>query len=76
MSGATVARCSSSLFIHFTPFRVESPARASGCYTCTHFHGQFYWEHVLCERRGGRHVVGSPQDGCAYWEREPGVDDE
>jgi hypothetical protein len=35
---------------YFTPYRAESPARARGCLTCTHFHGQFYCGHVLCER--------------------------
>jgi hypothetical protein len=60
----------------FSPFRVESPARSRGCLTCAHFHGQFYAEHLLCERDGERHVVGVPAQGCAYREREPGADDE
>jgi len=61
---------------YFNPFRAESPARARGCYTCTHFQGQFFCEHVLCQRNGGRSVVGVPAQGCAYWQREPGADDE
>jgi len=31
---------------------------------------------MLCERDGGRHVVGVPAMGCAFWEREPRSDDE
>jgi hypothetical protein len=60
----------------FTPHRTESPARSRGCLTCTHFHGQFYSGHVRCERDGGRRVVAVPREGCAFWEREPGADDE
>jgi hypothetical protein len=61
---------------YFTPFQIATSARARGCLTCTHFHGQFYCEHVLCERDGGRSVVGVPAMGCAFWEREAGTDDE
>jgi hypothetical protein len=61
---------------YFTPYRADSPARARGCLTCTNFHGQFYAEHLLCERDGGRYVVGVPAMGCAFWEREPGPNDE
>jgi len=56
--------------------RTESPARARGCLTCTHFRGRFFCDHLLCERDGGRHVVGTPRDGCAFREGEPGADDE
>jgi hypothetical protein len=65
-----------SLTHHFSPFVATTPARARGCLTCTHFHGQFFCGHVLCERDGGRHVVGVASMGCAFWEREPGADDE
>jgi len=61
---------------YFTPHRAEPPARARGCWTCSSFQGQFYGGHVLCERDGGRHVVGVPAMGCALWQREPGSDDE
>ncbi len=30
----------------------------------------------VCERDGGRYKVGVPAQGCAFWEREPGTDDE
>jgi hypothetical protein len=69
---------SASLFglAYFTPFQLITPARAKGCLTCTHFHGQFFCQHVLCERECARKVVGVPSQGCAFWEREPGADDE
>jgi hypothetical protein len=60
---------------YFTPFRSADPAKARGCLTCMQFHGQFYGGHLLCERDGGRHVVGQPAMDCAFWEREPGADD-
>ena len=60
----------------FNPHATGSRARERGCFTCTHFHGRCLAEHLLCEHRGGRHVIGTPTLGCAYWEREPGADDE
>jgi hypothetical protein len=60
---------------YFTPFRVESPAKARGCLTCTNFHGHFYASHQLCERDGGRHVIGVPAIRGAFWMREIGADD-
>lgn len=41
---------------YFTPYLLESPARARGCLPCSNFQGQFYAEHLLRERDGGRHV--------------------
>jgi hypothetical protein len=61
---------------YFSPHRAELGARARGCLTCTHFHGQFYGGHLLCERDSVGYVVGVPTMGCAFWEREPGSDDE
>jgi hypothetical protein len=61
---------------YFSPHRIDCPARARGCLTCSHFHGNFYCEHVLCERNGARHMVGAPAMGRAFWQREPGADDE
>jgi hypothetical protein len=61
---------------HFQPFRVETPTRARGCLICADFHGQFYGGHLLCERDGGRHVVGVPAMGCAFLQREAGAGDE
>lgn len=59
---------------HFSPHHPESPGKARGCLTCTHFHDESYSSHLLCERDGGRHVVGVPAMGCEFWQREPGPD--
>lgn len=59
----------------FTPYPIPTPARAQGCFTCTHFHGRFYAELLLCENRGGTQVVGTSKMACAFWQREPGADD-
>jgi len=61
---------------YFTPFRPPDPARARGCWTCQHFEGRFFGGHVLCERDGGRRVIGQPAAGCALWMRATGADDE
>jgi hypothetical protein len=62
--------------LQFRPYQLTTPARALGCYACKHFHGRFLADHLVCEERGGRQVIGSPRMGCAFWEREPGSDDE
>ena len=59
----------------FTPFTISTPARARGCFTCTHFQGRYLADHVVCERHGAIQVMGTPLNGCAFWEREPGSDD-
>jgi hypothetical protein len=60
---------------YFTPYRIDSPAKARGCPTCTHLHGRLYCGHVLRERDGSRHVVGVPSMGRTFWQRESGADD-
>jgi len=40
------------------------------------FPGAVLPEHLVCERDGGRSVVGVPAMGCAFWEREPRADGE
>jgi len=62
--------------LQFQPHAQTTGARKRGCFTCTHFHGRLMAQHVICEYRGSIQVIGSPQMGCAYWEREPGADDE
>ena len=61
---------------HFQPYKTESGARQRGCFTCTNFQGQFFCQHVVCEHREKVQVIGRPELGCAYWQREPGADDE
>jgi len=61
---------------YFSPHPTLSPARARGCYTCTHFYGRLIATHVVCEREGGIKVIGAARMGCAFWQREPGADDQ
>jgi hypothetical protein len=61
---------------HFRPIPLYEGARARGCYTCAHFHGRFFCEHVVCEQRARVQLIAQPKLGCAYWMREPGADDE
>jgi len=61
---------------YFTPHAAPTEGRARGCYACTHFHGLLHGGHVVCEHRGGVRVIGVAKMGCAYWQREPGADDE
>ena len=61
---------------YFQPMPHYEGARARGCFTCAHFHGRFLATHLVCEHRGATWVMGQPQNGCAFWQREPGSDDE
>jgi hypothetical protein len=60
----------------YSPHRISTPARARGCYMCTHFHGRFLAEHLACERRAGEQIIATPCNCLAFWEREPEADDE
>lgn len=60
----------------FCPHVKAEAARAMGCRSCTHNKGVLMGAHVVCQHRAGTYVVGRPELGCAYWEREPGADDE
>jgi hypothetical protein len=46
-----------------------------GCFTCRYF-GERVDVAVWCARPGGEHVRSQAERGCAFWEREPGTDDE
>ena len=61
---------------YFQPYQLQTGARQRGCFTCENFHGQFFSAHVVFEHRGATWVIGQPQNGCAYWQREPGSDDQ
>lgn len=58
---------------HFTPW-TDEPRR---CWHCTHFGGMIYsGAHARCLRPGVVPVVAQPANGCAFYCREPGADDE
>ncbi len=62
--------------LHFSPFAHYSGARTRGCFTCRYFEGRYYSGFVVCEHRLLVPIVAVPRDGCAFWERAPGADDE
>ncbi len=47
-----------------------------GCYSCRYFQERIVAGHVICEQGDGIQVIGAAEMGCAFWEREPGSDDE
>src|SRR5437899_1716047 len=49
--------------------------RLGGCYTCRWF-GHRVDVAVWCAKPGSEHVRSQAHRGCAFWEREPGADDE
>jgi hypothetical protein len=58
------------------PGALDASAPIGPCWYCT------WWGGVapggvngLCARPKHMPVTGRPEQGCAYWEREPGVDD-
>ena len=61
---------------YFVPLPAYEGARARGCLTCSHWHGDTFSGHVVCRSRAAVQVIGRPELGCAYWQREPGSDDE
>ncbi|HEY3255778.1 MAG TPA: hypothetical protein VGJ91_17590 [Polyangiaceae bacterium] len=46
-----------------------------GCYTCRYF-GERVDVAVWCAQPGGEHHRSQAHLGCAFWEREPGADDD
>jgi hypothetical protein len=59
-------------YTHFYPWVEPRP-----CWFCHHF-GRIVCDGTaaLCVRQGDACVQASPGNGCAFWEREPGADDE
>jgi hypothetical protein len=47
----------------------------TGCYVCRYHGGELPNGHIRCAAPDGR-TMGYPARGCAYWQREPGGDDE
>lgn len=56
----------------------SGPAGQRPCSQCHHYGGPLPSNTVNCFCRHPRlsPVVGQPEHGCAYWEREPGADDD
>jgi len=46
-----------------------------GCFTCRYF-GHRVDVAVWCGKPGCGHVRSQADRGCAFWEREPGADDD
>ena len=64
--------------VHFDPYAaLLQGARAKGCLTCEHWHGERTESgHVVCARElPWRYIKGTPHP-CAYWMRATGGDDE
>jgi hypothetical protein len=49
--------------------------KPGGCYTCRWF-GERVDVAVWCAKPGGAHHRSQTHLGCAFWEREPGADDD
>lgn len=47
-----------------------------GCYTCRHFGARENpaWDIVRCNHPKFPGLQASAENGCAFWEREPGAD--
>jgi hypothetical protein len=59
-------------YTHFYPWVEPRP-----CWFCHHFvHIVYNGTAALCARQVEPRVQASPGNGCAFWEREPGADDE
>jgi hypothetical protein len=52
------------------------PNHRGGCWTCTFFARRWERHNVLCVQGQFPHVHANPDGGCAFWQREPGADDE
>ena len=48
---------------YFRPLPLYTDARQRGCFTGAHFHRRFLCDHLVCEHRGGTHVIGQPLMG-------------
>jgi hypothetical protein len=65
----------SPLSMNFGP-GVTSAEQGGGCYTCRYFYGEYMGPHTVCRKDAAPMVTAIPKRGCAFWEREPGADDE
>lgn len=59
-------------FKQFSPHGIPRP-----CWHCASFVAMIYGgTAALCNRPGAVPVQAQPRDGCAFWVRQPGADDE
>ncbi len=56
----------------FNPYPVES----TPCRHCAHFGGMTAGDSAAICLFRGLMIRSMPERGCAYWEREPGADDD
>lgn len=61
--------------VYFSPHALMTGARERGCFTCEHFQGEFYSDHVVCQQQARPRVIGDARIGCAFWMRAVGSDD-
>jgi len=52
-----------------TPF-AEHPG---ACYTCSYFGRETNPDEVWCAKPDHEHVCSQAQNGCTFWQREPGA---
>lgn len=52
-----------------------SAEHPGGCYTWRYFGGRLNGDTVRCAKPGNEHVRSQAMLGCAFWQREPGADD-
>jgi hypothetical protein len=61
----------------FNPNQRHEGPRKRGCFTCGYWGGSYYRGRMVCDRnRPWRHIPGQPEQGCAFWMRATGADDE
>ena len=46
-----------------------------GCYTCRYFGHRMGGSTIRCAKPEHEHVRSQAENGCAFWQREPGTDD-
>ena len=54
----------------------SDPPNSRPCWYCHWWGGEYARLHGLCNRPNGNRVQANPSVGCAFFEREPGVDDD
>jgi hypothetical protein len=55
---------------HFNPSADLGP-----CWVCQHYERMTPRANVVCGRPNASRIQATPETGCAFWSRDPGVDD-